>query len=161
MWNLLLGGSWRETVVSLWLTAAAARLSTPGVDADLGGGWFLLRLAVVVLLYTSNDSWFPHDLSVKEKRETNRTVIITLFWNIMPSRCYYTNYDYNNYWCLRYYKILLRSMVFKSILYIIGQVGIVDIELLFSHCGRVRNSLSLYFFLIHTSIYFRFNPVFS
>lgn len=66
MWNLLAGGSCSETDVSLCVTAVAARLSTPGMDADRGGGWFL-RLAVDVLLYTSSDSWFPHDLHGAEK----------------------------------------------------------------------------------------------
>lgn len=83
MWKRLRGGSCRETVVSLWLTAAAAKLSTPGVEADLGGGWFLLRLAVVVLLYTSSDSWFPHDLL--GEKEKNRIVIIKYYNPILLS----------------------------------------------------------------------------
>lgn len=71
MWNLLAGGSCSETVVSLWVTAVAARLSTPGMDADRGGGWFL-RLAVDVLLYTSSDSWFPHDLRETKTKTLNK-----------------------------------------------------------------------------------------
>lgn len=86
MRNRLLGGSCRETVVSLWLTAAAARLSTPGVEADRGGGWFLRRLVVEVLLYTSNDSWFPHNLF--GKRKTNALC----YYIVRNMNCYHKDF---------------------------------------------------------------------